>query len=127
MRTLSNISVKCQTVNSLSLSCPSSLSYRNQSIDLQSKSMERFLYDKDLRHEIVKCVSWRKRPLSKHYKYAPLQVFPFVISVKASFLDAWKELWIRFYASNKIVPCLQISNAEWDESFTKYSVELTGP
>ena len=28
-----------------------SLSYRNQSIDLQSKSMDWFLYDKDLRHE----------------------------------------------------------------------------
>ena len=28
-----------------------SLSYRNQSIDLQSKSMDLFLYDRDLRHE----------------------------------------------------------------------------
>ena len=27
------------------------LSYRNQSIDLQSKLMDWFLYDKDLRHE----------------------------------------------------------------------------
>ena len=27
------------------------ISYRNQSIDLQSKSMDRFLYDIDLRHE----------------------------------------------------------------------------
>ena len=31
-----------------------SLSYRNQSIDLQSKSMGWFLYDKDLHHERVK-------------------------------------------------------------------------
>ena len=30
------------------------LSYRNQSIDLQSKSMYGFLYDRDLRHERVK-------------------------------------------------------------------------
>ena len=30
------------------------LSYRNKSIDLQGKSMEWFLYDKDLRHERVK-------------------------------------------------------------------------
>ena len=31
-----------------------SLSYRNQSIDLFSKSMDWFLYDRDLRHERVK-------------------------------------------------------------------------
>ena len=30
-----------------------SLSYRNQSIDLQSKSMDWFLYHRDLRHERV--------------------------------------------------------------------------
>ena len=30
------------------------LSYRNQSIDLRSKSMDRFLLDRDLRHEWVK-------------------------------------------------------------------------
>ena len=35
------------------------LSYRNQSIDLLSKSMDRFLYDRGLRHERVKC--WRKK------------------------------------------------------------------
>ena len=35
------------------------ISYRNQSIDLQSKSMDRFLYDRDLRHERVKYwLSW---------------------------------------------------------------------
>ena len=33
-----------------------SISYRNQSIDLQSKSMDWFLYDADLRHERVKQV-----------------------------------------------------------------------
>ena len=32
----------------------SSLSYRNQSIDLLYKSMDWFLYDKDIRHESVK-------------------------------------------------------------------------
>ena len=31
-----------------------SLSYGNQSIDLQSKSMDWFLYDRDVRHERVK-------------------------------------------------------------------------
>ena len=34
-----------------------SLSYRNQSIDLQSESMDWFLHDRDLRHEKVK-QSW---------------------------------------------------------------------
>ena len=31
-----------------------SLSYKNHTIDLQSKSMDWFLYDMDLRHERVK-------------------------------------------------------------------------
>ena len=38
----------------LTLSGQRSLSYRNQSIDLLCKSMDWFLYDKDLRHERVK-------------------------------------------------------------------------
>ena len=38
----------------LTLSWRRSLSYRNQSIDLQSKSMDWFLYDHGLRHESVK-------------------------------------------------------------------------
>ena len=38
----------------LTLSWRRSLSYRKQSIDLQSKSMDWFLYDRDLRHERVK-------------------------------------------------------------------------
>ena len=36
------------------LSWRRSLSFRSQHIDLQSKSMDLFLYDRDLRHEIVK-------------------------------------------------------------------------
>ena len=39
---------------SLTLSWRRSLSYRNQSIDLRSKSMDWFLYNRDLRHESVK-------------------------------------------------------------------------
>ena len=39
---------------SLTLSWRESLSYRNQSIDLFYKSMDWFLYDRDLRHERVK-------------------------------------------------------------------------
>ena len=38
----------------LTLSWRRPLSYRNQSIDLQSKSMDWFLYDNGLRHERVK-------------------------------------------------------------------------
>ena len=38
----------------LTLSWRRPLSYRNQSIDLQSKSMDWFLYDDGLRHERVK-------------------------------------------------------------------------
>ena len=41
--------------NPLTLSWWRPLSYRNQSIDLQSKSMDWFLYDNGLRHERVKC------------------------------------------------------------------------
>ena len=36
------------------------LSYRNHSIDLRSKSMDRFLYDNDLRHERVKTYNLRR-------------------------------------------------------------------
>ena len=32
--------------------------YRNQWIDLLSKSMDWFLYDRDLRHERVKALFW---------------------------------------------------------------------
>ena len=42
------------STNGLTLSWQRSLSYRNQSIDFQSKSMNWFLYDRDLRHERVK-------------------------------------------------------------------------
>ena len=37
----------------LTLSWRSSILYRNQSIDLQSKSMDWFLYDNGLRNEII--------------------------------------------------------------------------
>ena len=42
--------------NDLTLSWWRSLSNRNQSIDLQSKSMNWFLYDRDLRHEKVNII-----------------------------------------------------------------------
>ena len=40
--------------SALTLSCRKSLSYKNQSIDLRSKSIDWFLYDNGLRHERVK-------------------------------------------------------------------------
>ena len=48
---------KCCSLTLLTLSWRRPSSYRNQSIDLQSKSMDWFLYDNCLRYERVK---WRK-------------------------------------------------------------------
>ena len=42
-------------INPVTLSWRGPLSFRNQSIDLQSKSMDWFLYDNGLLHERVKC------------------------------------------------------------------------
>ena len=54
----------------LTLSWRRSLSYRNQSIDLQSKSMDWLLYDKNLPHQRVEAITssvslWR-RPCHKN-------------------------------------------------------------
>ena len=46
------------TTTNLTLSWWRPLSYRNQSIDLQSKSMDWFLHDNDLRHERVKLITF---------------------------------------------------------------------
>ena len=43
------------------------LPYRNQSIDLQSKSMDWFLYDNDLRHEMVKVMRLQALLLSHQH------------------------------------------------------------
>ena len=44
--------------SNLTLSWRRPLSYRNQPIDLQSKSMDWFLYNNGLRHERVKVILW---------------------------------------------------------------------
>ena len=49
-------SIRYKFLWNISISITSFLSYRNLSIDLQSKSMARFLYDRDLRHERVKLI-----------------------------------------------------------------------
>ena len=51
----------------LALSRCRSLSYRNQCIDLQSKSMDGFLYDRDLRHGRIKQVLREKQQQKAHY------------------------------------------------------------
>ena len=50
----SNIHLFCYDVFLLTLSWTSSLSYRNQTFDLLCKSMDWFLYDRELVHERVK-------------------------------------------------------------------------
>ena len=69
-------------VPNLTFSWRRSLSYRNQSIDLQSKSMDWFLYDRDLRHEKV----------NKGHKH-DVMWFPWnhlTVSLN-SFSEAWKQ------------------------------------
>ena len=63
--TLSSYSVEFTTWKiPLTLSWRGPLLYRNQSIDLQSKSMDWFLYDNGLRHESVK-KSFRQNSFEK--------------------------------------------------------------
>ena len=52
------LTVKPSSSVCLTLSWRRPLSYRNQSIDLLSKSMDWFLYDSSLRHERVKTISF---------------------------------------------------------------------
>ena len=52
----------------LTLSWERSLSYRNQSIDFQSKSMHWFLQDRDLRHESL-------IPSQTHYAFLTIIFF----------------------------------------------------
>ena len=44
--------------DTLTLSWQRWIPYRNQSIDLQNKSIDWFLYDRDLRHERLKDIYW---------------------------------------------------------------------
>ena len=60
----------------LTLSWRRPLSYRNQSIDLQSKSMDWFLYDRGLRHESVKQTQNRRKNTCLHLSYVEDKLFP---------------------------------------------------
>ena len=63
----------------LTLSWPRSLLYRNQSIDLQRKSMDWFLYDMGHRHERVKHFQASLRPVLGNFRLA--------IAIKDDILD----------------------------------------
>ena len=58
--------MRASAINGLTLWWRRSLSYRNKSIDLLSKSMDWFLYDRDLHHERVKCFTlfWKDNPMT---------------------------------------------------------------
>ena len=72
----------------LTLSWRRPISYRNQSIDLRSKSMDWFLYDIGLRHERVKSnhqlytiTTWSTKNLSlKTDKFLPMRRRPVIIT-----------------------------------------------
>ena len=81
-KNLNFVDVFAGKVVNLTLSWRRPLSYRDQSIDLQSKSMDWFLCDNDLRHESVKLIyecrydqTWKICPSSlvavhfKHFSY----------------------------------------------------------
>ena len=61
----------------LTLSWWRPLSYRNQSIDLQSKSVDWFLYDNGLHHERVKLTAYIFSTKGYHYEYHPENVRTF--------------------------------------------------
>ena len=59
----------------LTLSWRRSLSYRNQSIDLQSKSVDWFLYDRDLSHERVNKHPFDPWTLSEQHVYVQFKLW----------------------------------------------------
>ena len=73
----------------LTLSWRGPLLYRNQSIDLQSKSMDWFLYDNDLRHERVKIKNLYPFSLLANMMKSLLFSCRFAISQKI----LWRHLW----------------------------------
>ena len=61
------IDIKLNRIEFLTLSWRRPLSYRNESLDLQSKSVDWFLYDNDLHHERV---GERKNSASCHVQFS---------------------------------------------------------
>ena len=106
---------------SLTLSWRRSVSYRNQSIDLQSKLMDWFLYDRDLRHERGKInrrngeknysnisafytlrMEWNLKSLCKIYcKYLVFTYQFFMANLWISNRIKIEKNWCRFKAENR--------------------------
>ena len=82
--------------NCLTLSWRRPLSYRNQSIDLQSKSLDWFLYDNGFRHERVKALRsvdiWLKDKLSSGLSQVVSLWHLTHIMPLVSFDTPWKHL-----------------------------------
>ena len=94
-----------------------SLSFRNQSTDLQSKSMEWFLYDTDLRHKRVKLNCSQNFSFVKtHYKYlVRIHVKIFTMSPN----DQWcliKYLYIEPIGAVIIIPLIKINKWIYDNN-----------
>ena len=70
------LNLSMYTLPCLNLSWQRFLSYRNQSIDFQRKSMDWFLYDRDIHHEGLKLIPY-------HFPLL-LQCFPVICSLKVS-------------------------------------------
>ena len=80
----------------LTLSWRSPLSYRNQSIDLRSKSMDWFLCDNGLRHERVKTSSGLPLEIQVIVLLSELQKFLLLIKGNKRFFDStfiWDPKW----------------------------------
>ena len=87
----------------LTLSWQRPLSYRNQSIDLRSKSMDWFLYNNSLRHE-------RINPLYLLQSIARTYLEPSQISKMKPFAEIsyrWKRLYHRFSTGSWIRLCIR--------------------
>ena len=81
-----------------------SLPYRNQSIDLQRKSVDWFLYNRDLRHERVN--------MNYEYKVHLAILFPFLL---------WCKL---FHLRLMYIPAHSISDHSFS-TYAKFSEKLT--
>ena len=100
----------------LTLSWRGPLLYRNQSIDLQSKSMDWFLYDNDLRHERVKmfwvgCVTVLLKIIrnTSFFSDSVKKRFVYVL-VNTNFVETFIVIWTVLLKNNKSIPPSLFSN-----------------
>ena len=85
-----------------------SLSNRNQSIGLQSKSMGWFLYNRDLHHERVKKMLYRPilyRPSLQFLRHCK---------------TPWKLAWVRFFALKMLYESFTTLSSLWDIEWRLY-------